>query len=179
MQSRPGNEIHLYHSVKGGDCCPAPTGPGDGIWHHLSTDGGKTWQNAQPVLSTKLQPGTSPAESIAGKYMPGMLGGKGGMVIITDGGPGFGLHAYMSKSPGDMVNFVAAKQPLITEHPSATGMRPGQWAASQIGFVPDADGAITGVSFSLYTDAKVYSQRHRMMELGYTHTIYNFTSPPH
>jgi hypothetical protein len=62
MQSRPNGEIHLYHSVKGG----APP-PGDGIRHRLSTDGGKTWGESTLVLSSALQPGTSPAETIAGE----------------------------------------------------------------------------------------------------------------
>ena len=58
------------------------------------------------MLSSKLQPGTSPAETIAGKWFPQMCDGHGGMVIITDGGPGPGgpLHAYISKTPGDMVS---------------------------------------------------------------------------
>ena len=37
------------------------------------------------VLSTAMQSGTRPAESIAGKFFPGLLGGGGAMVIITDG----------------------------------------------------------------------------------------------
>ena len=49
--------------------------------------------------------GTSPAESIAGKYFPSLNGGR--MVLITDGGnQGPQLHAYISKTPGDMTNFV-------------------------------------------------------------------------
>ena len=66
MQSRPGGEIHLYHSVKGSNVAP-----GSGIRHLLSTDAGQTWGNSTLVLSGKMQPGTSPAETIAGKYFPG------------------------------------------------------------------------------------------------------------
>ena len=95
MQSRnEGKELHLYHSVKGG----APP-PGDGIRHVVSTDNGKTWSSSELVLSAALQPGHSPAESIAGKYMPAALGGKGAMVLITDGGtrarPYFNFFSFL------------------------------------------------------------------------------------
>lgn len=141
MQSRDGGkELHLYHSVKGG----APP-PGDGIRHTLSTDNGRTWSESTLVLSTTLQPGHLPAESIAGKYMPAALDGKGAMVLITDGGPSFGLHAYLSKAPGDMVNFVAATQPEITAHPPS-GTNVGDWSQSQIALIPDASGNVPYVT---------------------------------
>ena len=79
------------------------------------------------VLSSRMQPGHEPAESIAGKYFPEMNGGKGGMVIITDGCTGplppLCLHAYISTGPGDMENFVPATQPYINSAAStpATG----------------------------------------------------------
>ena len=67
-------------------------------------------------------------------------------VIITDGCAGAGcLHAYISKTPGSMVNFVAATQPGLSaaEHPPfgpAGSFVNGDWAsdAGQIGFIPDA-----------------------------------------
>ena len=58
----------------------------------VSADNGKTWSQSTLVLSTTLQPGTNPAESIAGKWFPQMCGGKGGMVLICDGGPGDSLY---------------------------------------------------------------------------------------
>lgn len=173
MQSRPGGEVHIYHSVKGG----APP-PGDGIRHRVTTDKGKTWSESELVLSSTLQPGTNPAETIAGKFMPGMLGGQGAMVLILDGGPGDALHAYFSKTPGDMVNFGAAQQPIISQHPPV-GMAKGLWANKQIGFIPDASGAIDAVAYTLYTGVSVYSQHHKTMDMGYTPTVYNLTTTPH
>ena len=175
MQSWPGDaskhgEIHLYHSVKGG--APAP---GAGIRHRASTDGGHAWGPSELVLTTTLQPGTEPAETIAGKYFPSLRlrGGKGGMVLITDGGVGASpLHAYVSSSPGNMTGFVAAAEPTLSPSelpwcpycappspPPSGGVavrsrggvppkhppRKGAWAMNQIGFVPDKDGAIVGV----------------------------------
>lgn len=77
MQTRPDNTVHIYHSVKGSNVAP-----GDGIRHRASSDNGKTWSESKLVLSTTLQPGHEPAESIAGKYFPQMNGGKGGMVRV-------------------------------------------------------------------------------------------------
>ena len=112
--------------------------------------------------------------------MPEVLGGAGGMVLITDGGPGFALHAYLSKAPGDMESFVAATQPTLSssEHPPATGFNKGSWANLQIGFVPDSQGHIVGVAYTLYTGVDVYSQHHKKMDMGYTVTIYNVTVLP-
>ena len=39
---------------------------------------------------------TTSCAGSAGKFMPEVLGGAGGMVLITDGGPGFALHAYVA-----------------------------------------------------------------------------------
>jgi hypothetical protein len=85
----------------------------------MSTDAGKTWGESTLVLSTTLQPGHEPAETIAGKYFPSLRNGTGGMVLLTDGGPGFQLHAYLSKSAGDMTTFVPATQPAMLIHPPA------------------------------------------------------------
>mgnify|MGYP007087655870 CR=1 FL=1 len=50
------------------------------------------------------QPGHNPAETISGKFFPSLLGGKGAMVLVTDGGKAPGqngcLHAYISTAPG-------------------------------------------------------------------------------
>jgi hypothetical protein len=142
------------------------------LWMFL---GGKTWGNSTLVLSTKLQPGHSPAESIAGKFFPSLFDGKGAMVLITDGGPGGSLHAYLSKSPGDMRNFVAAEEPSITKHPntSSTATK-GDWANLQIGFIPDKDGNVASVTYSLWTGVPVKDQRRKTTTQGYTHTVYDF-----
>jgi hypothetical protein len=188
MQSRPGGEVHIYHSVKGSNVAP-----GDGIRHRMSTDAGKSWGNSSLVLSSRLQPGHEPAESIAGKFFPQMCGGKGGMVIITDGCKGAGcLHAYVSKTAGDMQNFVATTRPSLTpaEHPpfgSPGSLTKGDWAsqAGQIGFIPGADGNVTGVTFSLWNGEHVREKREYhgryAMSMGYTHTVYSLsveTPPP-
>ena len=190
MQSRPG-EVHIYHSVKG-------SGQGkhdrDGIRHRSSTTSGKSWSNSSMVLSTGLTPapgGGAPAESIAGKFFPKMCGGKGGMVIITDGCKGVGcLHAYISKGAGNMVEFAAAAEPSISpaEHPPfgpPGSFIKGDWAsdAGQIGFIPDADGNVAGVTYSLWNgDHSVHRQRDGKFAMsgGYTHTVFRFNvSTPH
>ena len=169
METRPGGEVHVYHSVKGG----APP-PGPGIRHRMSTDRGETWGNSTLVLSRTLQPGTYPAETIAGRYFPHILGGRGGMVLITDGGPGFALHAYLSKTPGDMSSFVAAAQAELgaTERPAAG------WANIQLEFIPGPNRSLA-VAYSLYTDRKVWSQQHNTTARGYTHTVFQLTTQPH
>ena len=106
--------------------------------------------------------------------MPAANNGTGGMVLITDGGPGGALHAYISKTPGDMVNFVAATQPAISAHPPS-GDSVGDWSCNQIGFIPDKDGNVPYVTYSLWVDEDVYDQRRKAMSKGYTHTVYNFT----
>ena len=162
MQARPGGEVHLYHSVKG-----STAAPGDGIRHRVTLDAGRSWSESTLVLSTRLQPGHIPAETIAGRFFPGLLGGGGAMVLVTDGGlgpighqrpgpaqppavrplnsrtalyisvrfssinytgacgndcaaggrPDGPLHAYISRAAGDMLNFVAAAEPVLTVHP--------------------------------------------------------------
>ena len=162
--------------VKGG----APP-PGTGIRHRMSTDGGKTWGPSALVLSTTLQPGHEPAETIAGKFFPSLLGGQGAMVLITDGVPGpargdaVGLHAYLSKSPGDMVNFVAAGEPMITTHPPISStITKGDWNG-QIGFIPDSAGRVSGVTYSLWTGVPVEGHSPNQ---GYTHTVYDIKLKP-
>ena len=77
MQSRPDG-VHLYHSVKG-----STAAPGDGIRHRVTRDAGRSWSESTLVLSTRLQPGHIPAETIAGSFFPGLLGGGGAMVLVT------------------------------------------------------------------------------------------------
>lgn len=101
------------------------------------------------------------------------------MVLILDGGPGDALHVYLSKTSGDMVTFVAAAQPTLTTHPPANGMKMNSWANSQIGFISGASDQIVGVAYSMYTGVPVYSQEKKSMNMGYTHTVWNFTVPPH
>jgi hypothetical protein len=105
------------------------------------------------VLSTNasLTPtpsGGIPVETIAGRYFPEVNDGNGGMVLITDGGPGWCLHAYVSMA-ADMEHFVAAKQPCLSTHPPAGGA-PGDWAQIQIAFVPSSNGSITSVGYALW-----------------------------
>ena len=216
MQSWPGDAakrggIHIYHSVKG-----SSDANNNGIRHRVSTDGGKTWGRSELVLTTGLQPGTDPAESIAGKYFPDLLGpGQGAMVLITDSGVGATpLHTYVSSSPGNMSNFVAAAEPTLSpsELPPAPppsrmdaaahrlaegggrggGARSivevpvppkhpphkGAWAMNQIAFVPDKDGAITMVSYALYTGEAVWVNRRQQYSMAYTHTIYKLIGKP-
>ena len=120
MQTRPDG-VHLYHSVKGN------SHGGDGIRHRMTGDGGRTWTPSTMVLSTALQPGHVPAETIAGKFFPEALGGRGAMVLITDGCGANCLHAYASGTPGAMEDFVPAGR--ITQHPPI-GTAPGDWASS-------------------------------------------------
>ena len=116
------------------------------------------------------------------------------MVLITDGAPaagGFGaLHAYISKTAGDMENFVAAKQSWITEHPPFGSMSApyikGDFAkdAGQIAFIPDGGGNVVGVSYTLWNGVPVKEKREYhgkfAMSMGYTHTVYNVSirTPP-
>ena len=93
--------------------------------------------------------GGIPVETIAGRYFPEVNDGSGGMVLITDGGPGWCLHAYVSMAQ-DMEHFVAAKHPCLTTHPPAGGVR-GDWAQIQIAFVPSSNGSITSVGYALWT----------------------------
>merc|ERR1712166_268070 len=174
-------EIHIYHSVKGS------TSPTNGIRHRVSTTNGKSWEASELVLTTTLQPGTLPAESIAGKYFPSLFGGKGAMVLITDGGIGSSpLHAYVSSTPGNMSSFVAATEPTLSPSelpPTARSQlvppkhppHKGEWAMNQIAFVPDKWGAITGVSYARYTGEVVYAIGHKQNSMAYTHTIYNIS----
>eukprot|EP00947_MAST-08B_sp_MAST-8B-sp1_P000881 g881.t1 len=153
--------LHLYHSVKGSNVAP-----GDGIRHLLSTDGGRTFTNSTLVLSTALQPGTRPAESIAGKYFPGACSGTGSggaMVLITDGGPGNALHAYVSRTPGSMVEFDAAAQTSIDTHPNVSRTHaPGSWANLQIAFFPDPTspaGDVVSVGYTVWQANAVPTRR--------------------
>lgn len=98
---------------------------------------------------TPTPSGGIPVETIAGRYFPEVNSGKGGMVLITDGGPGWCLHAYVSMAQ-DMEHFVAAKDPCLSTHPPTGGVR-GDWAQLQIAFVPSPNGSITSVGYALWT----------------------------
>lgn len=98
---------------------------------------------------TPTPSGGIPVETIAGRFFPEANGGRGGMVLITDGGPGWCLHAYVSVAPDDMEHFVAAKQPCLTTHPPAGGSA-GDWAEIQIAFVPSSNGTIASVGYALW-----------------------------
>jgi hypothetical protein len=97
------------------------------------------------VLSKTLQPCCSPAETIAGKWFPGMNGGHGGVVLITDDCNGTCcMHAYVSVGQS-MTRFVPALEPSLSpaEHPPlgpssrADKKVEGDWAsdAAQIAFI--------------------------------------------
>jgi hypothetical protein len=130
----------------------------------MTADAGKTWSNSTMVLSTTMQPGTVPAETIAGKFFPEALGGKGAMVLITDGGcPG--LHAYVSKTAGDMVHFVPATEECVATFPN-------NWANKQIAFFPDSTGAIASVGYTLWKTNPVKTARGTSK--GMSMTLYNF-----
>ena len=69
------------------------------------------------------------------------------------------LHAYVSRTPGSMVDFAAAAQPSIDTHPNTTsGCAEGSWANSQIAFFPGAPtagpsagaGAVVSVGYTLW-----------------------------
>ena len=127
----------------------------------MSSDGGKKWGASALVLSTKLQPGHVPAESILGKFFPTLNGGR--MVLITDGGKGFMLHAYVSKTVGSMTEFVAASGefgPSMFLNGAPPGpARPGSWANYQVAFFPDADGSVARVGYTLWQNNTVKSRR--------------------
>lgn len=174
MQSRPDG-VHIYHSVKGSNVAP-----GDGIRHRMSSDGGKTWGASALVLSTKLQPGHVPAESILGKYFPTLNGGR--MVLITDGGKpcvslisACTLHAYVSKTVGSMTAFIAASGeigPSMFPGGAPPGpARPGGWANFQVAFFPDADGSVARVGYTLWQNNTVKSRR--APAFGMTMTVFN------
>ena len=101
------------------------------------------------------------------------------MVLITDGGPSFALHAYLSKAPGDMVNFVPADeiQLYATERP-ANG-----WANLQLEFIPlpnKSNGSQTfAVAYAMYTNQSVFSEQHNRSMHGYTHTVFQLDDQPH
>ena len=104
------------------------------------------------------------------------LGGKGGMVLITDDGPGGSLHAYLSTTPGNMTSFVAAVEPTITTHPGISGgatTKKGEWANLQIAFVPSANGSIASVAYTLWEGNAVKRGRGGM-SAGMSMTVFDF-----
>ena len=127
------------------------------LCHRMTNDSGRSWSTSSMVLSTSMQPGHVPAETIAGKFFPEM----GGMVLITDGCSGGGcLHAYVSKQPGSMTDFVASSTPTLTVHPpwSESNVK-GSWANSQIAFFTDKHGAVVSVGYTLWGSNPVKSRR--------------------
>jgi hypothetical protein len=169
MQTRPDG-VHLYHSVKGSNIKP-----GSGIRHRMSSDAGKTWSESKLVLSSKMQPPTNPAETIAGKFFPSLFGpDEGGMVLITDGGHlGPTLHAYVSKTSGDMTTFVAAEGPGLgpTMHPQVGSAKEGRWANFQIAFFPNIDGSVPRVGYTLWQGNPIKSRRSPAF--GMTMVVYD------
>jgi hypothetical protein len=160
-------EVHVYYSSKTYQV-------GLGILHRVSTTAGKSWTDPTVVLSTNASvtptpAGGIPVETIAGKYFPSVMGGKGRMVLITDGGPGWCLHAYVSATPGDMENFVAADQPCLAAHPPP-GAGKGDWANIQIAFVPGLNGSVHSVGYTLWDGVPVRNTSAG----GYTMTLYDF-----
>ena len=84
------------------------------------------------------------------------------------------LHAYLSKTPGDMTEFVAADQAELdtTERPAK------DWANIQMEFIPGPNDSLA-VAYSLYTDRKVWSQVHNTTMQGYTHRVFRLATQPH
>lgn len=115
------------------------------------------------------------------------------MVLITDGGPGNCLHAYISATPGNMVDFEAATEDCIATHPPS-GDAPGDWANLQIAFIPDKtghcdaipcnyaskplpksrSGKVVRVAYTLWDGTPVRRGRGGVSH-GYTMTVYNMT----
>ena len=83
-----------------------------------------------------------------------------------------------------MEEFVPAEEQSLSvlEHPSfgpvVAPFVKGDWAsqAGQIAFIPDKDGAIVGVSYSLWNGVPIREHREYhgkfAMSMGYTHTVY-------
>ena len=170
MQARPGGTVHLYHSVKGSDVVPG----GDSIYHTATTDAGQNWSASTMVLQRRRGP--EPAglmETIAGKFFPSLGGGRGAMVLVTDGGNGDSLTSFISTHmDGGFEPAIPAElaaHPPLHDHPKGTLPPPGDWAAgSQVAFVPDAAGHVVSVSYSLWTNETVAGRAH-----GYTHMLYH------
>ena len=89
------------------------------------------------------------------------------MVLITDGGPGWCLHAYLSAAPGEMENFVAASETCLQTHPPSGGAV-GDWAEIQIAFVPAANGSVVAVGYTLWDGGAAVKGGH-----GYTMTLFD------
>ena len=169
MQSRPGNAIHLYYSVKDSNLT-ASCATDHCIRHVVSTDAGQTWSTSSVVLTR-----TGTLETFAGKWFPRLNGGQGAMVLITDGAEGnTALSCFISDatSADAMLQFVPAAPATLQAHPpqDATKIVTGNWAAEfgrgQVAFVPDSAGNVNGVSFALWTDTVVGQSR------GYTPTVF-------
>lgn len=117
-----------------------------------------------------MQPGTDPAETIAGKYFPSLNGGR--MVIITDGGHPYQLHAYVSKTVGSMTDFVASSvQGLGPSMTPPFGNAPGMWANYQIAFFPDEAGQVARIGYTIWQNNSVKSRR--APAFGMTMVVYD------
>ena len=82
---------------------------------------------------------------------------------------------------GAQENFVAAKQPSITEHPPiGIAAKKGEWANYQVAFVPDAHDNVVGVAYTLWTGEEVWAARRKAMSQGCTMVVYGVNvSAPH
>ena len=171
------DEIHIYYSVKGSDC--HNDGIGDCIHHRLSTDAGKTWGPSLKVIQRSPKQGTA-CEPIAGKYFPRINGGKGGMMLLPDGGPGQSLTPFVAPSMEFDQGFMPTTPSELLEHPpGGKGQAPkkGEWAASeQIAFIPDSKGDVVGVAYTVWNGVPV--QVGKKTSMGYSMVVYRFATPP-
>ena len=93
-------------------------------------------------------------ETFSGKWFPQLFGGKGGMVLVTDGGANNTLAPFMSSAPGEsaMIDIVSAAPGSITTHPAGSTKEHAQkgiWQG-QMSFYPDADGEVVAVSYTIW-----------------------------
>jgi hypothetical protein len=121
-------------------------------------------------------------ETFAGKFFPHLgPGGKGAMVLITDGGPGGSLTPFISARAGDraMYDFVPTTPPTLNIHPPirpadgnpGVNATKGDWQL-QMDFLPNRAGSVVAVSYSQFTGQKVWSARYKELCGAYTHTVY-------
>merc|ERR1712187_465178 len=98
------------------------------------------------------------------------------MVLITDGGPGGTLHAYISQTAGSMVDFVPAAEASLDAHmhPPGGTAAAGKWANLQIAFFPDMDGKVRSVGYTIWGSNPIKSRR--APAYGMTTTVYALTN---
>merc|ERR1711862_747885 len=100
----------------------------------------------------------------------GLHEGAGGMVIITDGCGPMCLHAYVSRTPESMDEFVVSTPPKVREHPPIKAAE-GVWANVQIAFFPDKGGDVVSVGYTLWQGNRVKSQQ-KPAAFGMTMTVF-------